>query len=265
MTGRGRGGLGFGRGPFRPCLAGLLLRFEPGGRSMPGLEFLLGTAPRFPRFLPFSGYARQRGSFGRLLGTQPLVRQIRRTPLGVSPFAGQAGELLFLACPGSSSRRQLGSGKFAALGIGERALFRLDFRAQRDFSQTFDMRLLRGGRLGCGLGRGTAQGLLRRKFVCLQTALGRRCLLGSLGLTRFCSGPGAFVRGGTRESLCFGSAFGVGLISGGHTVRGELAALPLQIHQSRQDFAQGLLPVPGKACFPDRDSLTQTRQGPKVE
>jgi hypothetical protein len=42
-----------------------------------------------------------------------------------------------------------------------------------------------------------------------------------------------------------------------------LPALLLNLHQSRQDFAQARAPDAGQV--PGRMSLTQTRYGPKVE
>jgi hypothetical protein len=265
MAGCSRSSFGLGRSTFRAGQAGLLFGFEPCSRSPPDLDFLLGTATGFPRLLLLGGDSRKRRGLGGLFGAESVIRQISRTPLRISPFPGQTGEFLFLACSSGSRGSQLGGGKFAALGVGQRALFRLDFRAQRDFGQALDMHLLRRCSLGSSLRSSAAQGLFRSKIVGLQAALCRRSLLGGLELARFGSGPGALVRGGPRQSLGFCRPLGVYLIAGGYAAEGDLATLPLQIHQSRQDFAHAWLPITGKACKPDCGSLTQSRQGPKVE
>ncbi len=108
------------------------------------------------------------------------------------------------------------------------------------------MGLLRGGGLGGSLRRRAAHGLFRRNLVGLHTSLRRNNLLGCLYLPRFGGCTGTFVRGRSRQRLGFGRPFGR------HAVRRELATLPLQIHQSRQDFAQSRLPVQGKTHAPFR-------------
>ena len=237
-------GLSFGSGSLGSRLSGFLLGFEPGSTRLRCLALLLGAAPRFTRFLPVGGHAGQRGCFGGLLGAEPVARQVSCAPFGFGAFTHQTGEFLLLGGSGSGGSCQFRGGKLAALGIGQRTLFRLDFRAQCDFGQALDMGLLRGGGLGGGLRRSSPNGLLRRNFVGLHTSLRRNNLFGGLHLPRFGGCPGTFIGGGTRQRLGFGSPFG------SHAVRRVLAALPLQVHQSRQDFAQSRLPVQGKTCEP---------------
>lgn len=185
-----------------------------------------------------------------MLRAEPAVREFRRTPFDFGALAGQPGQLLLPGGTRGGCACKLGGSKLAALGIGKRTLFRLDLRAQRYFGQPFDMRLLRCSGLGGSLGGRTPQCLLRRKFVGLYASLRRNNVFGSLQVARFGGSTGTFVRSGARQRLGFGSSFGIHPVSRGHAARRELAALSLQIHQSRQDFAQSRLPVQAKACDP---------------
>ncbi len=227
-----------------------MLGFEPGSRGLPRLTLLLGAAPRFACFLLLGCDARQRRSLGGLFGAQSIVREIGRTSFGFCSFPGKTRKILLLGGAGCGRDCQFRGSKLAALGIGQRTLFRLDLRAQRYFGQPFDMRLLRCSGLGGSLGGSTSKCLLRRKFVGLYASLRRNNVFGSLQVARFGGSTGTFVRSGARQRLGFGSSFGIQLVSRSHAARRELAALPLQIHQSRQDFAQSRLPVQAKACDP---------------
>ena len=127
------------------------------------------------------------------------------------------------------------------------------------------MRLLGCGSLCGSLRSGTPHGLLGGEFVSLQASLRCDYLFGRLHMSRLGCSTSAFIRSRTRQCLGFGCSFGVQLVSSSHAASSELAALPLKIHQSCQDFAHNWLPVTGEAYQPDHGSLTQSRQGPKVE
>ena len=245
-----RSGFSFGRIPFCAGQAGLLLGFKPGSRSLPRLALLFGATARFARFLILGRDASQCRSLGGLFGAQSVVCEICGAFFGFCTFPGQTRKVLLLGSTSSGRICQFRGRKLATLGIGQRTLFRLDFRTQRYFGQPFDMRLLRGGGLSGGLSGSAPQSLLRRNLVGLHASLRRNNVFCGLHLARFSGSPSTFVGGGARQGFGFGSSLGIQLVSSGHAASRDLATLPLQVHQSRQDFAQIRLPVQGKACEP---------------
>jgi len=263
MTDRGRERCRVGRATLGSRHAGFMLGVETRGDGTPGFCFLFGTTPGFARRLLFGGNARQGRRFGDLLGTYLLGRQIGGMPFGGNPFPGQTGELLFFLGAGGGGGGQLGGGKLAALCVGQGALLGLDSRAQRKLGQALDMCLLRRRCLCRRFGGGAADRVLRRKLFRLLAPLRGGRTLGGQGAMRFGDRTGAFFRGGAGQSIRFSRALGIGRICCG--CRGTLQTLPLRLHQSIQELAQAVLPIPEKPQASGRDSLTQTRHGPKVE
>ena len=246
MTGCSRGSFCFSRHALGTRHGRLVFGFETHGSGVPGLGFLFGATQRFPRRLFFGCHARQRRSFRNLLGTQLFVRQIGRAPLGVSPLSGQASELFLFVGPCDGSGCKFGRGEFPTLGIRQRTLFRLDSRAQGDFGHAFDMRLLRSGSLGGGLGGGATDGVFRGKAIGLQPSLRGGGLLGGLRQPQLGGGTGPLFSAGARQCIGLGGALDVRRVCRDDRItRDALLALPLHIHQSRQYLAQVYAPHSG--------------------
>ncbi len=223
-----------------------MLGFESHGSGVPGLGFLFGATQRFSRGFFFGGHARQRGSFRDLLGAEFLVRQIGGAPLGIRPLAGQAGEFFLFVGTRRGSDCQFGRGEFPTLGVGQRALFRLDPRTQGNFGQAFDMRLLRCRGLGRRFGGGTADGVFRGKALGLQPPLRGCGLLGGLRQPQLGGGTGPLFSTGAGQCASLGGPLAVRRVCRGDCFsRDALLALALHIHQSRQDSAQVCAPHSG--------------------
>ena len=254
MACRRNGGLCLGRHALGPRHARLVLGFEASSGGVPGFSLLFGTTLRFPRRLFFCCHARQRRGFGDLFGTKLLVRQIGRVSFGVGARAGKPRKFFLLAGPCSGCDRKFRCGEFAALGICQRSLFRLDSRAQCDFGQAFDMSLLRRRRLGRGLRGGATNRMIGREFFCLLPPLRRGDLLGRMQLPRFGGGTGAFLGAGASQRVGLGGPFGIGRVRGREIAdRDELPALPLHILQFLQQFAQASPQAP--------DTIANCRSG----
>lgn len=253
----GSGALGAGAGCF-------LLGFQACRGLAARIGFVVGATARLARRLAFRRHAGQRGSLSRLVVAQAFVREIRCTALGLDPLPDHAFEFLFLARPGTGRRGQFRRCKFAALGIRQRPLFRLDPGPQRNLGQPLDVGLLRGGGLGRAFGRRAIERLLGRKSLGLLTALCGGDVFGSHQLARLGGGARALVRGSQGQRLGSGGTLGVRRIGDRRGDAGsELPALLFGLHQSRQKFAQAALRTPGE--FPEDVSLTQAWRGPKVE
>ena len=247
MAGCGGGGLRFGRRTLGPRQVGLIFGFESHCGGVPRFRFLFGTPAGFARCLFFRRHARQGCGLGDLLGANFFARQIGRAPFGFGPLASQTSNFFFFPGAGSSGDRQLGGGEFTALGIRQGALFGLDSRAQGNLCQSFDMRLLRRGGLRRCFGGRAAESVFRGKIFGLQAPLRSGNVLGRQQLTRLGGGARALVRTGTGQGVRLGGALGVRRIGGSRSAAGgALLALPLDIHQSRQDFAQALAPGCGQ-------------------
>lgn len=251
------------RDAFAPRRSSFMLGFETRGSSSSGFGLLFGPTPGFTRRFVLRRHARQSRGFGDLLGTDLFGCQIGGTSFGLGPLLGQSSK--FLSFPGArgGSGRQFGGGKFPALRVGKGTLLGLDSRAQRDLGQPLGMRLLCGGSLRRRLGRGTTDRLLGSELLRLLASLCGGSALDGQHSVRLCDRTGTFFRGGTGQSIRLGRPLRIGRICGS---RGSaLQALPLRLHQSIQQFAQAVLPVPEEPRVSGRDSLTQTWHGPKVE
>lgn len=180
MAAGSHSGLGLGRSPLGASQAGLVFSFDTGRRGLCRFAFKLGTPPCFACLLLLGRDAGQGRRLGGLLSAEPTARQFRRTPFDFGALAGQTGQLLLPGGTRGGCACKLRGGKLAALGIGQRALLRLDLRAQRDLGEAFDMRLLRGGSLCGSLCSGTPDGLLGGEFVGLQASLRCNYLFGRL-------------------------------------------------------------------------------------
>ena len=266
MTGRSSGSLRLSRHALGPRHARLMLGFETYSRRVPGLGFLFDATLRFPRRLIFCCHARQRRGFRNLFGTKLLVSQVGRAPLGLGALAGEPGEFFLFVGPCGGRNGKLRRGKFTALGVRQRTLFRLDSRAQRDFGHAFDMGLLRGGCLGGSLGGGAADGMFCSKAVGLNPALRRSRLLGGLRQPQLGGGTGPLFSTGARQCVGFGRALGIRRIRGSEiAARHKIPPLPLYVLQSLQQFAHARPQAPDTFLTAGRGSLTQTRHRPKVE
>lgn len=246
MAGRSIRGFCFSRDAFGARHARLVFGLEARRRRVARFRLLLGTALRFPRRLFFGCHARQGRGFRNLLGAQFFVRQIGRASLGIRPLAGQAGEFFLFVGPCIRRDCKFGSREFSPLGVGQRALFSLDPRAQCDFGQAFDMRLLRCRGLGRRFGGSTTDGMFRGKALGLQPPLRGRCLLGGLRQPQLGGGTGPLFSTSAGKCASLGSPLAVRRVCRGDRItRNALLALPLQIHQSRQNSAQICAPHSG--------------------
>ncbi len=253
----GGGALGAGAGRF-------LLGFQARRGLAARIGFVFAATARLARRLAFRRQAGQRGRLGRLVVAQAFAREIRGSALGLDPLPDHAFEFLFLARPGTGRGGQLCRRKFAALGIRQSSLFRLDPGPQRNLGQSLDVSLLCGSGLGRTLGRRTVERLLGREFLGLPTPLCGGDVLGSHHFARLGGGTRTLVRCSPGQRLGGGGALGVRRVGYRRGDAGsELPALLFGLHQSRQKLAQAALRTLGE--FPEDVSLTQAWRGPKVE
>jgi len=224
-----------GGSAFGTCPRRFLLGLQARGRLATRIGLVVGATTRFARRLALGRDTRQRGGHGRLVVAQPFAGEIGGAPLGLHPLPNQAFEFLFLARPGAGGGGQFGRGKFAALGIRQGSLLRLDPVPQRDLGQPLDVGLLRGRGLGRTLGRSTVERLLGREFLRLLAPLCGGDVLRSHELARLGGGARALVRRSPGQSIGGGGTLGVRRVC--HRRGGtcsQLPALLFRLHQSRQ-------------------------------